>query len=197
MINWLDVVRRSVPVHRPSESILQQAQAAVLMAFTDDPHEPRLILTQRASHLSSHAGEVAFPGGKRDPDDPSLEYTALRESQEEIRLDPNIVDVIGPMPEAVSKAGLQVVPYVAIVPRNTQLVANEDEIESIFQVPIDLFMASEPVDYTEKSYQGVRYFVPCYRFEGYEIWGLTAHFIINSFDRMFETGFQLRMPNRR
>ena len=78
----------------PNDSAQHKADAAVLMAMTREDI-PRLILTQRAAHLKSHAGEVAFPGGKRDKTDSSLIYTALREAQEEIALNPQDVEVVG------------------------------------------------------------------------------------------------------
>lgn len=194
MPDWLSEIRRKVPLHQPEPEVLEDCEAAVLMAVTDDPQDPHLILTQRAHHLSSHAGEVAFPGGKRDPEDETLEQTALRESFEEILLPPEQVEVIGPMPFSVSKAGLKVVPYIGIIPSQQRLVPSEHEIDSLFSVPLRYFLDTEPPDYTIREFQGVRYRVPCYHFEDYIIWGLTAYFITDSFNRIFNTGFQLAIP---
>lgn len=197
MSNRLSRIRQMVPEHPPRRHILDSAEAAVLMAFTDCLVEPRLILTQRASHLNSHPGEVALPGGKRDDEDACLVTTALRESQEEIDLMPEQVDMIGPMKECTSKHGLKVVPFLGVVPADVKLTANEDEIHSIFQVPISLFLASGPSVMVEKEFRGNRYQVPCYYYEGYEIWGMTAFLITDCFNRIFNTGFELTMPRIR
>ena len=85
----LDELREALVAHRSDEIEGDYPDAAVLMAFTDEP-EPELVLTVRSSQLSSHAGEVAFPGGKRDETDESLLYTALRETEEEIALDTSL-----------------------------------------------------------------------------------------------------------
>lgn len=192
-MDWLSQIRRQAPAHHPGEGVLAQAEAAVLIAITDHK-EPDVILTRRADHLSSHAGEVAFPGGKCDPEDESVFATALRESYEEVLMPPAQVELIGPMPPSVSKMGLKVIPVIGIIPHHLELVASEDEIDSIFRVPLRYFLETAPPDFTEKEYQGVRYRIPCYNYEGYVIWGLTAYFITDCFNRIFNTGFELIMP---
>lgn len=195
MSDWLSEIRQTVPHHQPDQAQLDAAEAGVLMAITDDADDPHLILTKRASHLSSHAGEVAFPGGKRDPEDESIVDTALRESFEEILLPPDKVEVIGPMPLSISKAGLKVAPIIGIIPHQLKLVPSEYEIESLFSVPIRYFLETPPPDFTFREYQGVSYRVPCYHYQRYVIWGLTAYFITDCFNRIFNTGFELVMPN--
>ena len=92
-----DLLRR---VRSYSPRLLESAgrfsEAAVLMPITRSD-EPELVLTLRASGLSTHGGEVAFPGGRRDPEDPDLVRTALREAEEEIGLPPGLVEVVGPL----------------------------------------------------------------------------------------------------
>lgn len=194
MKSWLSQIRKEVPGHRPEEHILEAAEAAVLMAITDLEQDPHIVLTKRADHLSSHPGEVAFPGGKRDHDDPNIIYTALRESHEEVLLLPDSVEVVGPLPPSVSKMGLKVVPIVGIIPHQTQLVPSEHEIASIFQVPIRYFLENPVQEFTEREFQGVRYKVPCYRYDGYVIWGLTAYFITDSFNKLFGAGIDMSLP---
>ena len=193
MSDWLSAIRRNVPLHEPDQASLDASEAGVLMAITDHQTDPRLILTKRAQHLSSHAGEVAFPGGKRDPEDSTILDTALRESFEEILLPPEKVEVIGPMPLSISKAGLKVTPFIGIIPHDLELVPSEYEIESLFSVPISYFLEASPPDFTIREYLGVRYKVPCYHYENYIIWGLTAYFITDCFNRIFDTGFELVM----
>lgn len=189
MTDWLERLRRQVPLHHPGQDVLDGGEAAVLFAITDLAIEPEVILTRRADHLSAHAGEVAFPGGKRDPEDESLLATALRESFEEIQLPPEQVELVGPMPVSISKMGLKVVPVMGIIPHHLRLVASEDEIDSIFRVPLRYFLDAPPQDVVERDYQGVRYRIPCYEFDGYVIWGLTAYFITDCLNRIYATGF--------
>ncbi|MDY6921054.1 MAG: CoA pyrophosphatase [Pseudomonadota bacterium] len=190
-VDLLNRIRRQVPRHHPGDAALLGAEAAVLIPITNHPREPELVLTRRADHLKSHGGEVAFPGGKCDPEDRDPYHTALRESHEEIRLPPTQVEVVGPMPQSVSKMGLKVVPVIGIIPHQVELVPSEDEIDSIFRVPLRYFLENPPLGVMEKEHEGVVYQLPCYHFQGYVIWGLTAYFITDCFDRIFHTGFQL------
>lgn len=90
-------------------------EAAVLMPITRS-ESPELVLTLRAAGLSTHGGEVAFPGGRRDPEDRDLLHTALREAEEEVGLAPGMVEVVGPLSSLVSVHGIHVTPYVGLVP---------------------------------------------------------------------------------
>jgi len=178
----------------PPPDELATSQAAILMAFTDQAHDPELVLTRRAANLSSHAGEVAFPGGKRDNTDPDLAFTALRESHEEIALPPSQVELLGALPPSVSRWGLQVVPFVGIIPHRIELIPSEAEIDCIFRVPLRYFLERPKVEVTEREHEGVLYSIPGFHFEGQIIWGLTAHFITEFCNRIFDTGFGYFRP---
>jgi 8-oxo-dGTP pyrophosphatase MutT (NUDIX family) len=124
--------------------------------------------------MDSHAGEVAWPGGKHDPEDGSLETTALRESHEEIGLLPERVTIVTELRPFISKYGLLVTPYVGLVEANVQLKANPAELDSIFQVPLS-WLRSDPRTQTDiVSRHGETHEVPVYHYEGFRIWGLTA-----------------------
>ena len=191
---WLEQIRRRVPGLASLEAGETQGQAAVLIAITDAADNPELILTRRSAQLNSHAGEVAFPGGKRDDTDPDLAFTALRESEEEIALPPSVVELIGPMPLAQSRWGLQVIPFVGIIPSRIDLTPNEAEIDCIFRVPLRFFLEQPRVEYTEREHEGVLYRIPCFHFDDQIIWGLTAHFITDFCNRIFDTGFDYFRP---
>jgi 8-oxo-dGTP pyrophosphatase MutT (NUDIX family) len=113
----LDELLRRVSNHTPRtlETDRRFPEAAVLVPITRSD-EPELVLTLRASGLSTHGGEVAFPGGRRDPEDPDLIFTALREAEEEIGLPPGLVEVIGPLSPLISLHGIKVTPYVGLIP---------------------------------------------------------------------------------
>jgi 8-oxo-dGTP pyrophosphatase MutT (NUDIX family) len=187
-------IRERVPALAPDAASLAAAQAAVLLAITDDAWHPELVLTRRAVNLNSHAGEVALPGGKRDASDPDLAATALRESHEEIALPPSKVELLGALPVAESRWGLQVVPFVGIIPHRIELTPNEAEIDCIFRVPLRYFLESPQVEFSEREHEGVRYRIPGFHFEDQIIWGLTAHFITDFCNRIFDTGFDYFRP---
>jgi 8-oxo-dGTP pyrophosphatase MutT (NUDIX family) len=152
---------------------LERDRAAVLLGIVTDP-EPTLILTRRASHMDSHAGEVAWPGGKQDPGDESLLATALRETHEEIGLAPDEVDIITELRPFISKFGLLVTPYVGLIAEPVELSANQDELDSIFHVPLS-WLKDDPRTQTDViSRHGETMKVPVYDYEGFRIWGLTA-----------------------
>lgn len=114
--------------------------ASVLIPIIMHAEEPTLLFTQRAAHLSDHAGQVSFPGGHMEPSDLSLIDTALREAQEEIGLTRNHVEVIGMLPEYCTSTGYQVTPVVCLMNPSTALRADPSEVAEIFEVPLAFLM---------------------------------------------------------
>src|SRR5690606_3981542 len=143
----VQLIRHRLPEHDPGIQRLAAAQAAVLLPITDRRDEPELIPPRRAMPLHAHAGEAAFRGGKRDDTDPDLAAAALRESVEEIALPPERVELLGAMPVSVSRWGLQVVPFVGIIPHQIDLIPNAAEIDYIFRVPLRYFLEQPEVHY--------------------------------------------------
>ncbi len=136
----LDELRQRIEAHRPRQLDTDQRfpQAAVLVPITRSD-DPELVLTLRAAGLSTHGGEVAFPGGRRDPEDADLVRTALREAEEEIALPPGLVEVVGPLSTLVSRHGIEVTPYVAFIPDFVEYQPNDGEIAAVFNVPLSFF----------------------------------------------------------
>jgi len=186
----LQQLRHRLNNHTPRRFRSDQPKASVLIAITDHPTDPEVILTRRADHLSSHSGEVAFPGGKHDLTDPDLLFTALREAEEEVGLNPNKVDVIGPLGQVMSKNRLQVTPYVGIVPDNVTLTANPDELDAIFRVPVSYLMSDPRYRTDEIRLTHMTHYVPAWEFEGYIIWGLTAYMLAE----LLNVGFDAQIP---
>lgn len=170
------------------------SEAAVLLAFTDEP-EPQLILTRRADHLKSHRGEVALPGGKIDPTDENIIAAALRESHEEIGLLPAAVEVLGQLDPMVTRFGVKVTPVVGIIAPDVPLTPNPDELDSIFRVPLEFFVRDERFRTDRGTVNGHSVAVPCWHWQGYEIWGVTAIIIVNLMNRVLgqhiSTGVEL------
>ncbi|MCV6625617.1 MAG: CoA pyrophosphatase [Cellvibrionaceae bacterium] len=157
------------------ESGKTSRQAAVLLAVTDHPVEPEIVLTRRAEHMNSHSGQVAFPGGKWEAQDRSLMETALRESHEEIGLHPQKVEILASLPAAYTRMGIHVTPFVGVVPHNIELEPNYDELDAIFSVPVSYFLGEDSRTRTDvfNGDKG-RYWAPVWHYEGYKIWGFTA-----------------------
>lgn len=168
--------------------------AAVLIAITDHPEAPEVVLTRRAAHLNNHSGEVSLPGGKWEPQDPSLMYTALRETEEEIGLPPEQVEVLGCLPLFQTWKGINVIPYVGIIPQGLEFIPNYDELDAIFQVPLSFFMKDQRVRTDVFQREVGHLWSPAYDFNGYEIWGFTARLLINMLNDVYQSDIQRENP---
>ncbi|NBB08419.1 CoA pyrophosphatase [Pseudomonas sp. SLFW] len=194
----LDELLRRMSSHTPQPLEMDAgfSEAAVLMPITRSD-EPELVLTLRASGLSTHGGEVAFPGGRRDPEDPDLVFTALREAEEEIGLPPGLVEVVGPLSPLISKHGLKVTPYVGIIPDYVEYKPNDGEIAAVFSVPLEFFREDAREHTHRIDYQGRSWYVPSYRFGEYKIWGLSAIMIVELMNVLFDSKISLHHPPQR
>lgn len=152
-------------------------EAAVLIAVTQSK-QPSLLLTLRSDGLSSHAGEVALPGGKRDSTDTSLLNTALRETREEIGLPEKQVRIIGRLRSFESKSGLAVTPFVGLIPEDPALQINLQELDALFTVPLS-FLLGDPRSSTDRIVRPDEiYLAPVYIYKGFKIWGLTSRILV-------------------
>ncbi|MDO7837369.1 CoA pyrophosphatase [Sphingobium sp. HBC34] len=154
------------------------APAAVLVAITDRP-EPGLILTERASNLRKHAGQIAFPGGRVDPGDADEIAGALREAQEEIALPPEAVRVVGTSDRYCTFTGFDIVPVLGVIPPDLPLRAQESEVASWFEVP--LAFALDPANRVRREVEYGGAIRPYYEifWQDRRIWGITAAILAN------------------
>jgi 8-oxo-dGTP pyrophosphatase MutT (NUDIX family) len=149
-------------------------------------HEPELtvLLTQRTDHLASHAGQVAFPGGKIEPREDAL-GAALRETREETGLDQSYIEPIGFLDAYLTRTSFHVVPVVALVKPGFVLAPHEGEVAAVFEVPLRFLMSQENHARHSREWQGKqRYFYAMPYGERY-IWGATAGMIMNLYDRLY------------
>jgi 8-oxo-dGTP pyrophosphatase MutT (NUDIX family) len=116
------------------------AVAAVLVPLVMRDSQLTLLLTERGRNLSSHSGQIAFPGGRKDESDPDLVHTALREAHEEIGLQDSFVEVLGTLPTYVTATAFIVTPVVALVQPGFSLQPNPAEVADVFEVPFDHLM---------------------------------------------------------
>ena len=153
-------------------------QAAVLVAVTDRP-EPGVILTQRTETLSRHPGQIAFPGGRIDPDDSGAISAALREAEEEIGLPRDLVMVIGEADRYQTITGFDVTPVIGVVPPDLVLVPSAAEVALVFEVPLGF--ALDTANHVEATveWQGRNRHYYEITWEGHRIWGATAAMIVN------------------
>ena len=148
--------------------------AAVLVPLIAYPEGPRVLLTQRQAALRRHSGQISFPGGRLDPDDPDLVHAALREAQEEIGLDPGHVNVLGALSTYVTGTGFAIVPIVGVVRPGAALTLHEAEVAEAFEVPLDFLLDETNHRRESRVFDGVEreFWVMPYG-ERY-IWGATA-----------------------
>jgi 8-oxo-dGTP pyrophosphatase MutT (NUDIX family) len=152
--------------------------AAVLVAVVDRP-EPTVILTLRPDTLRQHAGQVAFPGGRIDPDDDGPIAAALREAQEEIALAPEEVAVIGLADRYLTITGYEVTPVVGVIPPDLPLKPQPGEVAAIFEAPLDFLLRPEHQRVRTVMWQGRERSYYEILWEDRRIWGATAAMIVN------------------
>ncbi|MFT3802940.1 MAG: CoA pyrophosphatase [Burkholderiaceae bacterium] len=159
--------------------------AAVLVPIVMHDSGSTVLLTERTATLSSHAGQVAFPGGRRDPEDPSAVWTALREAEEEVGLSREFVEVIGHLPEYLTGTGYRVTPVVALVRPQFTLTLQTFEVAEAFEVPLSFLMDPAHHQLRRMTYSGAErtFYAMPYRPTAvgreYFIWGATAAMLRN------------------
>lgn len=159
--------------------------AAVLIGLREFGTGTHVILTQRTAHLASHAGQVAFPGGKIDPEDASAEAAALREAQEEIGLDPSHIDVIGRLPDYLTGSGYRIKPVLAQVDPRAEFERNPHEVEAVFEVPLAFLMDTGNHMRESRMWQGIERHYYTMNHSGHRIWGVTAGIIRMMHERLY------------
>ncbi|RLQ22742.1 NUDIX domain-containing protein [Seongchinamella sediminis] len=166
-------------------------QAAVLVALSDED-QPRVILGRRALHLTLHPGEIAFPGGKREPQDRTPWVTARREALEEVGLDENLVHALGELQPLVTRTGFEVHPCIARVPPALDLTVDREEFDSVFTQPLYRFADRELFRLETIRVDGRPRKVPHYRMEGDNIWGVTAAVLALLANIAYDAGLDLQ-----
>jgi 8-oxo-dGTP pyrophosphatase MutT (NUDIX family) len=157
--------------------------AAVMVPLVHRAEGVKLLLTQRTAHLSDHAGQISFPGGRVEPADASREETALRETEEEIGLPRERVTLLGRLPEYEIPSGFRITPVVGWIEPPFDLTPDPFEVAAVFEAPLEHFL--DPARYQRREYRfrGRHRHYVAIPHEGRYIWGATAG-MLYSFARM-------------
>ena len=159
--------------------------AAVLIPVVMRDTGLTVLLTQRTAHLRDHGGQVSFPGGRCEPDDPSVEATALREAEEEVGLIPSQVEIIGRLPVFRTITSFSVVPVVGLVRPPLNLKLDDFEVADVFEPPLEFLMDSRNHVRHEVDVRGTTRAYWSMPWGGYHIWGATAGMLISFRDFLF------------
>jgi len=165
----------------------EPARAAVLVPLVERPAGLQVLLTQRASHLKNHPGQISFPGGRIESADAGPWEAALRETQEEIGLEPQFVTRAGYLQDHLVISGFRVTPAVGFVQPGFRLRLDETEVENVFEVPLEFVLDQRnhlPRDRSIAGHTIVTHEIP---YEGRQIWGATASMLI-TFARLLLEG---------
>jgi 8-oxo-dGTP pyrophosphatase MutT (NUDIX family) len=151
--------------------------AAVLIAVTDRP-DPGVILTVRREHMRTHAGQIAFPGGRIDPgEDPVA--AALREANEELLLDPAAVRLVGSLPTYATVTQYRITPVIGVVPPDLTLTPHQDEVADWFEAPLAYLLDPANQDRQFALFHGEERRYHEINWNGRRIWGATAAILVN------------------
>ncbi|HEY3371272.1 MAG TPA: CoA pyrophosphatase [Prolixibacteraceae bacterium] len=149
--------------------------SSVLLLLFPEGEQIYICLIKRPSTMTHHPGQISFPGGKVEKEDLSAEMAALREAQEEVGIDPSMIEILGPLSEIyveVSKFSIQ--PFLAWADRKPEFLVNTDEVEELILFPLTDFIKNETILETEMATVSGLLRVKYYPFKSEIIWGATA-----------------------
>lgn len=159
-------------------------QAAVLIPVIDRP-EPTVLLTLRPADMASHPGQIAFPGGKIDPEDDGPLAAALREAEEEIGLDRVLVEPLGYLDLYLTFSGFRILPVVARVRPDFALTLNQSEVADVFEVPLAFVMGPDNHLKQSRDWKGIVRHYYAIPYQDRHIWGVTAGILRNMYEKVY------------
>lgn len=184
-----DIVPRLLPAPEPMPDAQDLVADFVLADMGDAPPVPAAVLialvrretgytvlyTERSNGLRKHSGQVAFPGGRIDPEDQDAAYAALREANEEVALYPEDAEVLGYMPYYYTGTNYFITPVVAVVDPRSAFVPNPGEVDAVFEVPLETLIADKSYSRFRVTHRGTERRSWQIDHEGHRIWGITAN----------------------
>ena len=187
-VSLLQQIRHFLADYRPQRLSHDKATAAaVLLLIYEKAGEPYVVLTRRTEDVEHHKGETSFPGGAFDPDDGDMLTTALRETEEEIGVRPEDVEVLGQLDDIVTITGFLVSPFVGVLRTSSYpFVVNAQEVAELVEVPLRHLMDERNLERGTRHY-GDRW-LPflSYHYGDHRIWGATARIFKGFFEHLKE-----------
>ncbi|KAE8689848.1 Nudix hydrolase 22 [Hibiscus syriacus] len=187
VVSQLGFQESATPITQNPENFKPKRAAVLICLFEGDAGELRVILTKRSSRMSTHSGEVSLPGGKSEEGDKDDAETATREAQEEIGLDPSLVNIVTLLEPFLSKHLLRVVPVIGILydKKAFKPTPNAAEVDEVFDAPLEMFIKDENRTEEESEWMGEKYLIHHFEYETekkkkYVIWGLTSGVLIRA-----------------
>jgi 8-oxo-dGTP pyrophosphatase MutT (NUDIX family) len=177
-LNQFHHIRQIIPEHDFPLPELGRP-AAVLIPIIEYPDCLKVLFTVRAAHLKHHGGQISFPGGKQELSDDDLIHTALRETHEEIGIEPSQVEIVGRLPRYRTVSRFEVVPYIGFIQSPVNLRLDDNEVSLTFEVPLNYLLDQNNhlIHWVKrKNAQYPVYFIP---WQDKNIWGATAAFVRN------------------
>jgi 8-oxo-dGTP pyrophosphatase MutT (NUDIX family) len=163
--------RAAVAIEAP-----QYRRACVLIALVRDGDEWSILFSRRSPNLAAHSGQIAFPGGAVEEGE-ALEAAAVREAEEEVGIPPQHVELIGRLDDLITNSGFLVAPFVGIVDQRIDYVLQASEVDEVFEVPVDALLDESQPEVRYVAFRKRQYPAYFYRYEQYEIWGLTGRIL--------------------
>ena len=170
---------------RPAgDGTIRPGRTAAVLVPVLDMAEPEIVFTRRAKNLPQHPGQVSFPGGAAEQQDGSAVQTALREAYEEIGLPAEITQPIGFLDRMDTISDYRLLPVVALVKPPVHWVPDTREVAEVFSVPLGVVLDKDLYERRQVERNGVPYTIWSLRWNGYDIWGVTAAILMNLIERI-------------
>jgi len=157
----------------------EKKAAAVLVPVFEEGNDLRLLFTKRTHTVQHHKGQICFPGGMYEEEDEHLWQTALRESHEEIGLNPGQVSFVFELPKLLTPTMFEITPFVGFIHHDFKVIPNPHEIDSVFTVPISHFRESSNLRFETREFNGKSHNIPFFTYKEHTIWGATGRIIQN------------------
>ena len=179
---------RSIVGARPAVAIdaPQYRRACVLIPLVRTNGDWSILFSRRSPNLAAHSGQIAFPGGAVEEGE-ALEAAATREAEEEVGIPQNRVALIGRLDDLITNSGFLVAPFVGVISERVEYVLQESEVEEVFEVPVDALLQPSQPDVRYVAFRQRQYPAYFYRYERYEIWGLTGRILKTFLDLVWRS----------
>ncbi len=160
--------------------------AAVLMPIVERQNGLSVVFTKRTERLKSHSGQVSFPGGKIDESDESALFAALRETEEEIGVGADAIEILGRLPDYYTGSGYHISPVVGMMDAKVECIANPHEDEHIFEVPLDFLMNPDNHHINSRVFENIERYYYVMPWGKHHVWGVTAGIVRMFYNQVFK-----------